>query len=298
MQAAFQADLAQSEGTPRAHIQEGSGDTTDTQKSNQRRDEHFVRQVKVARQQAPELRHTAKLSAEQRRRVIDLFDKNFKGLDGAKSLLSSPTISVRLPFPFLGTEMPKRFMVRNDQGNYHYMGREVFSSLVDAFDSMAEGFCHPNLWVYGLMGYGKSHLLATLTCFLTAYGYRVVYLPDCRICLEDPTRYLQQCLLFTWSDLPEKVEEIVKLQDMNEVANFIANNWSTSVVFVMDQLNALDDEDEASTKSHVRRWLKRCRSGLKTVLSTSANNISFHRMTQRQNYDDLFTVYGGFTRVS
>lgn len=270
----------------------------DTQKSNQSREEQFARQVKVPQQQAPELRHTAKLSVEQCRKVIDLFDKNFKGLDNAKSLISSPSISVRLPFPFLGTEMPKRFMVHNGHGNYHYMGREVFSGLIYALDSMAEGFGHSNLWVYGLMGYGKSHLLATLTCFLTAYDYRVMYLPDCRICLENSTRYLQQCLLFTWSDLPEKVEEIVKLQDMNEVANFISNNWSTSVVFAMDQLNALDDEDEASIKSHVRRWLKRCRSGLKTVLSTSANNISFHRMTQRQNYDDLFTVYGGFTRVS
>jgi len=61
-----------------------------------------------------------------------------------------------------------------DQGNYHYMGREVFSGLIDAFHSMAEGFGHPNVWVYGLMGYRKSTLLATLTCLLTAYGYRVV----------------------------------------------------------------------------------------------------------------------------
>lgn len=34
------------------------------------------------------------------------------------------------------------------------------------------------------------------------------------------------------------------------------------------------------------------------ILSTSANDISFHHMTQRQNYDDMFSVYGGFTRVS
>ena len=298
MQEAFRADLAHAEGTKRVHIQEGSGDATDTQKSDRHRQEQFARQVKAAQQQAPKLRHTAKLSTEQRHRVIELFGEKFKDLDDAKFQLSSPNFSLRLPFPFMGTEVPKRFMVRNDIGNYYYMGRELFGGLVDSFSSMAEGFGNPNLWVYGLMGYGKSHLLATLACFLTAYGYRVVYVPDCRICLEDPTRYIQQCSLFTWGDHPEKVKELIGLQDMNEAANFISQNWSTSVIFIIDQLNALDDDDADSTKSHVRRWLKRCRSESKAILSTSANNISFHHMTQRQNYDDIFTVYGGFTRVS
>lgn len=84
---------------------------------------------------------------------------------------------------------------------------------------------------------------------------------------------------------------------MNEVESFITNTWSTSVIFVVDQLNALDGDDEAHTKARVRHWLDRCRSDAKTVFSTSANNISFHRTTSQRNNDYLFTVFGGFTRV-
>ena len=288
---------SQSKGaSSRAHIQEGSGDTTETQRSNKRRAERLVQQVKAAQEHAPQIRHLVEPNLERRRLVIEFFSRNFKDQEAAKDMLSSPSSFVKLPFPFLGIE-PKRFRVPVDQKHYDYMGREAFGSLVKAFDSMTGGIGLPNLWVYGLMGYGKSHLLATLTCFLTAYKYRVVYLPDCRVCHEDPVRYLQQSLLFAWCHLPDKVEEIIRLQDKDDVVNFIANNRSTSVVFIIDQLNALDDDDDTSTKTQTLRWLARCRSGLKSILSTSANNLSFHRMTQRQNYDRLFTVYGGFTKV-
>lgn len=62
----------------------------------------------------------------------------------------------------------------------------------------------------------------------------------------------------------------------------------------MDQLNALDGEDEAETKTQVRRWLNRCRYDMKTVVSISADNITFHKT---RNFDHLFTVNGGFTKV-
>lgn len=296
--AAFQPSMSQPRRNTREHVKEGSGDTTDTQKSNRRRGERFDREVKIAQERAPELQLTAQLSADQRRRIIELFHKSFEGPDNAKFVLSSPNITMELPFPFLGTEIPNRFVVQDDQKRYQFMGREVFSDLVDAFDSLKKSFGRPNLWIYGLMGYGKSYLLATLTCFLTAYGYRVVYIPDCRMFLEDSPRYIKQCLMYTWGDTPEIVEGILDLKDMEEVANFIAVHWNPSHVFVIDQLNALDDGDEDSTKAQARRWLSSCRSGLKAVLNTSANNTSFHRMTQRQNYDDVLTVYGGFTRVS
>ena len=188
-------------------------------------------------------------------------------------------------------------MVRNDQGIFRYIGREVFSGILEAFKSGTRDGNLQDLWVYGLMGYGKSHLLAVLTCYLTAYGYRVIYLPDCSVSHERPVRYLQDALLFTWADSPEKTEEITQLRDMDEIESFITRTWSTSVIFVVGQLNALDCEDEARTKTQLRRWLDRCRSDMRTVLSTSANNISFHRTTLKQNKDYLFTVFGGYTRV-
>lgn len=76
----FQARLAHKKRTKRVHIQEGSGDTTDTQKSNQHREEQFARQVEAAQQ----LRRTAKLYAGQCHRVIELFDERIKDLENGK----------------------------------------------------------------------------------------------------------------------------------------------------------------------------------------------------------------------
>lgn len=116
LQMDFQAGLAQSEEFPRAHVHEGSCDTTDTQKNIQHRVDQFAQQVKVTQQQVPELRHTAGFSEERRRRVIDLFEKNFNCWNDAKSSLSSRKITIDLPFPFVKTEIPKLFIFKVTRG--------------------------------------------------------------------------------------------------------------------------------------------------------------------------------------
>ena len=44
------------------------------------------------------------------------------------------------------------------------------------------------IYVYGSMGYGKSHMLAALACLLVKQNERVIYFPDCRSMLESPLR--------------------------------------------------------------------------------------------------------------
>lgn len=296
LQVAFQADLAQSEGPSRAHIQEGSGDTTDTQKSIQRRDEYAARHVKLAQEQASTLRSVAKLCEEKRRQIINFFDRNFKDWDDAKAKLSSPNISVDLPFPFLGTMVPKRFMIRKDQRSYRYMGREVFFDLLEAFKSVTQSLG------LKICGYTASWATANHTCSQSSHAssQRTAigsFISPIAVFVKETCSLPSRCLLFTWADSPEKTEEIIGLQDMDDVERFVTRTWSTSVIFVVDQLNALDGEHEAQTKAQVRHWLDRFRFDAKTVFSTSANNISFHRTTLQQNNDYLFTVFVGYTRV-
>ncbi|KAK2755575.1 hypothetical protein FQN54_006515 [Arachnomyces sp. PD_36] len=72
------------------------------------------------------------------------------------------------------------------------------------------------LWVYGLIGHGKSHLLAALTYFLTAQSYRVVYPPDSRVCYREPARYLQESMLFAWADKPGIIQQIIDIVTMED----------------------------------------------------------------------------------
>ncbi|KAK2811057.1 hypothetical protein FQN50_002392 [Emmonsiellopsis sp. PD_5] len=51
------------------------------------------------------------------------------------------------------------------------------------------------------------------------------------------------------------VDQIIRLQDLREVHNFVRKNWSPPVIFVMDQMNALDGEDDAEIKADVYSWL-------------------------------------------
>jgi hypothetical protein len=249
----------------------------------------------TVRSNPPPLSRIAEECKERREAILDHFRSNFKDSKDAKKKLSRPDTFMDLPFPFLGTTIPKRFSTRGkDEDCYQYMGREGFSELADAFMTCTTSKRLKDLWVYGSMGYGKSHLLATLVYFLTAQGYRVVYLPDCQVLCHDPARYLTVSLLFAWADNPQVISKIVSFRTMGDIERFFQDNWDP-VVFVTDQVNAFEGPEKHLEK--VRGWLNRCRSDVKTVLSTSANNMTFLRTLHKQNNNYLFMVFGGFTAV-
>ncbi|KAK2756819.1 hypothetical protein FQN54_005265 [Arachnomyces sp. PD_36] len=223
------------------------------------------------------------------------FQRVFINEKNAKSRLSLPQISMDLPFPFLGATSPRRFDRSGPGGDvYHYMGREVFSDLVDTFMKCLDNrTVIKDMWVYGTAGNGKSHLLATLVYYLTAKGYRVVYIPDCGACCQYPVRYLQESLLFTWALEIEIVKEIESIDSMKDVQRFLHRHWEPSVVFVVDQINALNDQTEAT--ENVRQWLERFMFESMNVLSTSGNDMVFLNTLGQQNNNKVFNVFGGFT---
>ena len=92
---------------------------------------------------------------------------------------SSPTFSIELPFPYIGITL-QQFKIKSDnQRHWFYIGREKFTELVNRVQALRESGDTSALWVYGTKGYGKSHLLAALVCYLTAQKEWVVYIPDC-----------------------------------------------------------------------------------------------------------------------
>jgi hypothetical protein len=116
--------------------------------------------------------------------------------------------------------------------DWSYAGREKFTELLDMASSLKGSF-QSGCWLYGTIGYGKSHLLAAITCYLTVAGKRVVYIPDCRSCA-----CFQSAMLLTWVDDDNMWQRILRLESMEDVVRFLQYSASDSLLIV-GQLNAL-----------------------------------------------------------
>jgi len=217
------------------------------------------------------------------------------------SLLSNPTYDTRFPFPFVGKTRQGRFNIdeESEEKFWSYMGREKFAELVTLFNEVRRSTAYSALYVYGTRGYGKSHLLAALVCLLAAGKDRVVYIPDCRECFPNPVLYMKHAMLFAWADDESKQQDIIAMNTEKEIYEFFEGR--EDVVFVIDQLNALDthkDKSRADQKDHLSRWLEYLLLFHKAVLSSSANNHAILNEMPRQTTKKMMYVYGGLTKVS
>ena len=183
------------------------------------------------------------------------------------------------------------------------MGRERFRDLLNKLRRTQQNRRRTALWVYGTRGYGKSHLLAALVCYLAVRGERVVYIPDCRECLKSPVEYIQAAMLFAWADDDDDniQREIISLDTQEKIRHFFRSNQK--ILFVIDQMNGLaemdgDDNQTRDRKGKVREWLDGCRASHKAILSASANYKAYLQSSEMQNTEVTMRVYGGLTEVS
>lgn len=216
--------------------------------------------------------------------------------------LSDPAFEKKLPFPFVFHTLPRRFKFSSNDGDEYWMysGREIFAELLHNLREVRESYQKSGFWLYGTRGYGKSHLLSALVCYLTAGGERVVYIPDCRECVKDPVPYIRAAMLFAWGDDDQR-ESIMLLDTMELIYRYFQS--AGSVIFVIDQLNALacsevDSQELKERKGELEQWLVRYRTGHKCILSTSANFQTFLQTETTQASELRLHVYGGFTTVS
>jgi hypothetical protein len=228
-------------------------------------------------------------------------DQHFNPIcPGAVDKLSDPTFEYNLAFPFIG-RVPVRFKLHSKaEGSWQYVGRTKFKNLVENLENVRRGRNYSAVWLYGTQGYGKSHLLAALVCYLAAQCERVVYIPDCREWFRDPVGYLQTAMLFAWADDITAQEEICTKTTEDELEAFI--NSQDSIIFVVDQLNALtvyNASDEVKKKrEELNRRLLRFTAKHSTVFSSSANYREHQEYKQRVSSYIILPVYGGFNRVS
>ena len=180
------------------------------------------------------------------------------------------------------------------------MGRTKFKELVEALKKVRKSRAHNILWLYGTQGYGKSHLLAALVCYLAAQDERVVYIPDCREWLRNPVSYIKKAMLFAWADDPTTQEKIIKLNTKADIKAFFSRQ--KNFIVIGDQLNALTGSNRSSEEMKTR-WnlyllLMRLTSDHVAVFSSSANYKEYLDLSGHQKSFDTFHVNGGLDRVS
>jgi len=212
--------------------------------------------------------------------------------------LADPAILTELPFPSVWNNLPERFKCTGDDKKWNYMGREKFPMLLEAVQTLELTEWH-GYWLYGTIGYGKSHLIAALVCYLIATGKRVVYLPD----TWDACDYVQAAMLFAWG-APEDSDmrkRIMALKTMEDIREFFKGQ--KKILFVFDQMNALEpdhnENDPASNgeKKEISQWLRKYAAGHKCIFSASANNQSKGWMQHKQTGFQQLHVYRGFSEV-
>ena len=186
------------------------------------------------------------------------------------------------------------------------MGREQFIELWRHVSSMNVGPGPSQLYVHGTMGYGKSHILAALTCLLQRLGKRVVYMPDCRQMLTDVVNYVKSALLCAFSEpsLSPIRNEIRHLTGPDDILDFCRSLEGDPLYFIVDQINALEqaepntDKVPNKEKQNVSSFLEKLYLSHLSITSSSANNRTAVYMAKKQTGELKMQMMGGMSSVS
>ena len=184
------------------------------------------------------------------------------------------------------------------------MGREKFRELWEEGIKKIASDRWGDIFLYGTGGYGKSHLLAALACFLIQQGKKVVYLPDCRTMLLDFVYYIKSALLLTFGSSQETQRQIWELENDNQIQRFLDQPAHWGLYFIIDQVNALEtgrtnrDQISNSVKENVGTFLNSLSFYHHVIRGASPNYFTFQRMQRKQTHDIKITALSGFSEVS
>jgi hypothetical protein len=226
--------------------------------------------------------------------------EDIKKLDEDESSYSNPKKILLLPFPYSGQKKPIDRFAINDDGFFNFMGRKEFKNVLTTINKFRSGTGYMKLFVYGTVGYGKSHILSAIACFLFRTGRRVVFLPDCRQLAVDPVKYVKYALFLTYSDDETKINEINGYKDFCQIIDF-CESLDEKLYFIVDQINALDEKDDTgvslNVKEQIRRDIDKMVDSHFYIMSSSANNKTMLHLMQKQTGELKIKLFGGFDKV-
>ena len=220
--------------------------------------------------------------------------------------LANPEKHLRLPYPYLGPHRPQDRFSWYEDGCFSYQGRKAFKEVLRRVKSMriSGGNGYKELFVHGTMGYGKSHLICALVCFLMKTGERVIYAPDCKYLTTDPFKYMRDAFRLAFADnrrILHMINECSDMDGLERLAETIADFGITMFVFI-DQANALDAGSggrmSSSARAKVMESLCRLSYYHFFIQSASANFEMAAKALFTQEQVDKLELHGGYDEVS
>lgn len=157
------------------------------------------------------------------------------------------------------------------------------------------------MFMYGTIGWGKSHLLAAMVCLLLRKGRKIVYLPDCKVMLSDPVKYVRSALLLTFASEPEIQRQAAELQTAEQIVAFC--DRFPHLTYVIDQFNALeqdttkDSSEMQALKATTHQMINSATFGRAVVKAASANNLTARVVHDKQLNMNIQTLFGGMDEV-
>jgi predicted ATPase len=149
---------------------------------------------------------------ETRRRVIEEAPHD-------PSFYADPGRVMSHPFP-LHNKFPRRFDMSNAK-TFSFMGRDRFAEVWETWRKINGDTLHRQaMYIYGSMGYGKSHILAALVCLLICSGERVIYVPGCGQAFKESLVYMKTAFLFAFCDSPLDLEKIAAWRCLKDIEDF------------------------------------------------------------------------------
>lgn len=131
-------------------------------------------------------------------------------------------------------------------------------------------------------------------------------MPDCRAFLENPFGYVQAAMALGWAGSPSLLTEIMALKTRDDIFRFFSRQpaGDKPIIFVIDQMNALEPASPASAESArngenigLECWLKECSSWYRRVYGSSANYKSYLESLKKQMNLIRVNAFGGLTQV-
>jgi energy-coupling factor transporter ATP-binding protein EcfA2 len=160
------------------------------------------------------------------------------------------------------------------------MGRGGFTTLLSQVSELILAKTQ-KLLLHGTAGFGKSHIVAAMVCLLIKQGRLVVYLPDCKVMLKDRVDYLRAALRLTFHGDKGVQRE---LMEADEKGLLDRCKWTKDLMFVVDQLNALDispgGDDLQDKKSDCRDLIISASFDHLIIQAASANNQTSQKVVR------------------
>lgn len=236
--------------------------------------------------------------------IWNLYDEIMK-IDDTVEHYWDPQIVTTLPWPSI-SNAPNRFSIHSagEIGTFDYMGRVKFKEIYTDFRALGEKKHQAkSLFVYGTMGYGKSHILTAIACVLTRRGHRVVYIPDCAGMLEDLETVIKESVLMAFGRddaLDKQIREEIMYMSFEELERWL-QDYPGTLWYIVDQMNALDftspDTFPQSLKFRFIEFFHKVKLRQPHLTSASANYVEGQNRAGKQNARKRINLFGGLTQV-